>query len=330
MKIDLSEAMKEITERYTDVYNAMLESKGIVDISELDESTKDAFLKEVDDAVFKEDDKEDEDSENCDEAANVVKSFAEKSGKTEAEVEKMWDEAKASAEKEGKAEDYAYITGILKKMLKIDESINQEMIQSLAQKTGKTTEEIESQWLEAEKIADEQGRDAEPDYVVGILKRMLKINEATKKKLMEDAGEAYEDIDWDADYEEDFDCEPVKLVAFNALGMSLQGHLYHLNTVSYAQHMALKEFYEEMEDLSDELIENILSMGYDFTMNGEVMKSYTFQLTNETMEQTIRAFRDIVSTGLDATADSDHLGLNDVMIDMQKAVDGLLYKFTLS
>jgi len=54
--------------------------------------------------------------------ANIVKSFAKDTGKSVPEVEKMWDKAKAMAADEGQEDNYAYITGILKKMLGIKES----------------------------------------------------------------------------------------------------------------------------------------------------------------------------------------------------------------
>jgi hypothetical protein len=54
--------------------------------------------------------------------ANTVKSFAEKTGKSVAEVEKLWDKAKEVASEAGETENFAYITGILKKMLGLNES----------------------------------------------------------------------------------------------------------------------------------------------------------------------------------------------------------------
>ena len=54
--------------------------------------------------------------------ANIVKSFSQKTGKSVQEVEKLWDKAKAIAADEGESENYAYITAILKKMLKLNES----------------------------------------------------------------------------------------------------------------------------------------------------------------------------------------------------------------
>jgi hypothetical protein len=38
------------------------------------------------------------------------------------EVEALWDKAKDIAKENGREEDYAYIVGILKKMLKLEES----------------------------------------------------------------------------------------------------------------------------------------------------------------------------------------------------------------
>lgn len=57
--------------------------------------------------------------------ASIVTSFAKKTGKSVAEVEKLWNEAKKSAKEQGRKETdpkfYNLVTGILKKMLKISE-----------------------------------------------------------------------------------------------------------------------------------------------------------------------------------------------------------------
>lgn len=61
---------------------------------------------------------------------NTVKSFAEKTGKSIKEVERLWKEAKKAAEKAGFSEEkdpeafFSYTTGILKKMLSIKESFS--------------------------------------------------------------------------------------------------------------------------------------------------------------------------------------------------------------
>ena len=54
---------------------------------------------------------------------NIVSSFAKKSGKSEAEVEAMWDEHKKELEKKGHSGEalYKQIVHILKKRLHLDE-----------------------------------------------------------------------------------------------------------------------------------------------------------------------------------------------------------------
>lgn len=47
-----------------------------------------------------------------------IKKTAKKTGKSVKQVESLWNEAKASAAEQGKADNYAYITGIFKKMIK--------------------------------------------------------------------------------------------------------------------------------------------------------------------------------------------------------------------
>jgi len=59
--------------------------------------------------------------------ANIIKPFADKSGKSEEEVERLWKKAKQIAVDDGRAEEdenfYPYVVGILKKMLNIESSM---------------------------------------------------------------------------------------------------------------------------------------------------------------------------------------------------------------
>lgn len=52
--------------------------------------------------------------------SSVVKSFAEKAGVSVAKVESMWDLAKKKAEEQGEKDNYAYITAIVKRQLKLE------------------------------------------------------------------------------------------------------------------------------------------------------------------------------------------------------------------
>lgn len=73
--------------------------------------------------------------------ASIVTSFAQKTGKSEKEVEKLWDTAKEQAAEQGKKEDFQYITGILKKMLKIKESKAEQLINKLLSESVQTDRE---------------------------------------------------------------------------------------------------------------------------------------------------------------------------------------------
>jgi len=51
------------------------------------------------------------------------------------------------------------------------------IIKSFTKNSGKSLKEVEALWYKAKDIAKEEGHDEEYDYIVGILKRMLKLNE---------------------------------------------------------------------------------------------------------------------------------------------------------
>jgi hypothetical protein len=67
----------------------------------------------------------------------ALKSFADQSGKSMSEVERLWDEAKKAAAEQGHKEDYDYITGIVKKMLSI-ESVSFEQVDKLIEEVVAT------------------------------------------------------------------------------------------------------------------------------------------------------------------------------------------------
>ena len=65
---------------------------------------------------------QDGETQPIDEPASVVKSFAFKSGKPLARVEKLWKKLIKDGEKKGFKDDrlFTYVTGVLKHILKID------------------------------------------------------------------------------------------------------------------------------------------------------------------------------------------------------------------
>lgn len=51
------------------------------------------------------------------------------------------------------------------------------VIKSFAKKSGKSVDEVEKKWNRAKAIAAEKGHNEDYDYIVGILKNMLDLNE---------------------------------------------------------------------------------------------------------------------------------------------------------
>jgi len=66
--------------------------------------------------------------------SNIVKSFADKTGKSIEEVESLWQKAKEIASEKFEEDDdrfYPMVTGILKKMLNLKESFEEKMVRFL-------------------------------------------------------------------------------------------------------------------------------------------------------------------------------------------------------
>lgn len=57
----------------------------------------------------------------------IVKSFAKKTGKSTAQVERLWQQASDLARKMGRGEDFEYTVDTLKNMLGLDEATVQDI-----------------------------------------------------------------------------------------------------------------------------------------------------------------------------------------------------------
>ena len=132
----------------------------------------------------------------------VLKSLAAKAGKSEAEAEKLWKEAKAAAHKQypdlSEEDDkfWAIVTSIVKKMLGIKESSDADVehmlteaaafINKLVDLSGKSEPEVEKIWYAARKDVEKENPDLSPDdednkfwdLVLMKAKEMLGVNES--------------------------------------------------------------------------------------------------------------------------------------------------------
>lgn len=152
---------------------------------------------------------------------NQIKSFAKQSGKSENEVEKLYQKAKDIAKESEREEDYGYIIGILKKMLKLEEKteMDKEFLQSIKpeilehileyvkeQGIEDITKEMVLEMKETyEKVIEEKKGDKK-EYTEFFQKTLEKYGVKSPSELSEeDKKKFYEEIDsgWESDIEED-------------------------------------------------------------------------------------------------------------------------------
>lgn len=113
------------------------------------------------------------------------------------------------------------------------------------------------------------------------------------------------------------------------LYFSTQTHIYHLLTKSYAEHVAIGEFYECLTGLADSIAEKSIGLGMNENPKDTPM-TVTFSYTKGKLINDLSSYRSYVNSMLLDTNDSNIMSINDDIIDIQKAVDTLLYKLQLN
>ncbi len=196
----------------------------------------------------------DSNREQVNETASLVKSFAEKSGKSEAEVEKLWDEAKKSAEEQGHKEDY--------------------------------------------------------DYIVSILKNMLKLNESNITDIQE--------------------IREYVMYLINAVS---QFHIYHLICKNGSHHEALKEYYLNLQKEVDEIVEHIIAYQGDEFIDNEndtyeldLVLNYDYDLVLEDTQY----INDYTTEIISKINNDENKAVVEELTEIQEACSNLLYKLQLS
>ncbi len=117
-------------------------------------------------------------------------------------------------------------------------------------------------------------------------------------------------------------------LALEMLWFVEQTHLYHLFTSSYSEHVALGEFYEDIQGDVDTLIETYLGMGFTIS-SGEVNVNFKIGYKKEELIKQLSGLRTKVSFMLDKTSSGDLLSLNGVLEDIQGDIDTLSYKLSM-
>lgn len=113
------------------------------------------------------------------------------------------------------------------------------------------------------------------------------------------------------------------------LFLSAQTHAWHWQTKSYAQHEALGEFYECLSGIVDALAESYMGSGGEFTTRINVSFE-PFELENSIdIIRRYKAELTNLESQLMSNPNSFH-GVGDTVVDLIKACDKVLYKFTLN
>lgn len=106
----------------------------------------------------------------------------------------------------------------------------------------------------------------------------------------------------------------------NILFSRIQVHIYHLQTKSFAKHIALDEFYKEIPELFDELVETYQGK-YGIITNYQDIKFSKSEpigyLTN---------LRSIVETNRYVEFKSTDTHLQNIIDEITQLIDGVLYK----
>lgn len=105
-----------------------------------------------------------------------------------------------------------------------------------------------------------------------------------------------------------------------------QTHLYHILTKSYAEHMAIGEFYAGIQADADALAESYIGMTGGFSTLQPIQAEFKVNYSKANFISELDGFRAIVTSGVEITNRSDLMSLNGVLVNIQGAIDTLSYK----
>ena len=116
------------------------------------------------------------------------------------------------------------------------------------------------------------------------------------------------------------------LESFN---MVTQAHIYHLLTKSYAEHIAIGDFYESLGGCIDIIAETAIGMDIEVSAS-EHNYNLQFAYTRDDLRFKLADYRNLVSTLIEKTNNKNIMSINDKLINIQQLIDNLNYKLELS
>lgn len=137
------------------------------------------------------------------------------------------------------------------------------LVKSIAKESGKSVAEVEKLWDKAKELAKEQGRSEDSEdfypYVVGILKKMTGM------------GQNVIEEQFDYLFEESLIVQADSLCRYvlKLFNLRTQLHIWHLQTKSMTEHLALNDLYDAIPDLADAIAEGVKGLIGEFTLESE-------------------------------------------------------------
>jgi DNA-binding ferritin-like protein len=117
-------------------------------------------------------------------------------------------------------------------------------------------------------------------------------------------------------------------VVIDGLNMVIRGQITHWNVKNYATHEALGDFYETLKEQLDHLVESCIAVGYD-TNDLEQVNINVQGNDLQTFEIDLMQYRDSISETI-AMMPTKFGSIEDILVSIQKTIDTMSYKLTLS
>lgn len=108
-----------------------------------------------------------------------------------------------------------------------------------------------------------------------------------------------------------------------------QMHIYHLITKNGAEHTALFDFYNTIDELNDKLIETLMGLGAELEDGKDYTSKISMTYSKSALLSKAEEYRAKVTEAIEKTSGSEFASVNDILVDAQAAVDTLLYKLRL-
>ena len=131
------------------------------------------------------------------------------------------------------------------------------------------------------------------------------------RKLVKESAEATDSL------------KDISAFASKAMFFSVLVHFWHLNCGSNAQHLALKDLYESLDDNADKLLEAVIGQTGESVKIEKPDFDCTGEFTEESIER-IKAIKDEASK-LEATVEGNP-GIANVLADTVEDCDSAIYK----